>query len=166
MRLAPRVGQLSRSTSQPGAESKQCSPTACWNVVITISGQCRTNPWPAVPDWTLLPECRCRTEGDDYRKKSRCRIKFSPAFSYDFSISYSKNNSISSSLWTCRVCHFTLPAVWTCTGYPFHNYQHKQYGREGCTTFLNAGMSDGPAFSQYGTGMSKNADDGTSSVPD
>jgi hypothetical protein len=27
MRRAPRVGQLSRSTSQPGAESKQCSST-------------------------------------------------------------------------------------------------------------------------------------------
>ncbi len=29
---------------------------------IGIAGQCRTNPWPVVPDWTRMPECRCRTE--------------------------------------------------------------------------------------------------------
>ncbi len=46
----------------------------------TIAGQCRTNPWPAVPDWTLMPECRCRTEAADYRKKCRCRTNFFPAF--------------------------------------------------------------------------------------
>ncbi len=46
----------------------------------TIAGQCWTNPWPAVPDWTLMPECRCRTEAADYRRKCRCRTNFFPAF--------------------------------------------------------------------------------------
>jgi hypothetical protein len=66
----------------------------------------------AVPDWTLMPECRCRTEEADCRKKCRCRTNFRPAFrpfTYDFSIWYSKNNTISSCLWTCRVYNFPLP---------------------------------------------------------
>jgi hypothetical protein len=39
-----------------------------------------------------------------------------PAFTCDLSISYSKNNTISSCPWTCKVHHFRtfeLPAVWT-----------------------------------------------------
>ncbi len=28
--------------------------------------------------------------------------------------------------------HFPLPAVWKCSGYPFHHHQHQQYGRAGC----------------------------------
>ncbi len=47
-----------------------------------IAGQCRTNPWPAVPDWTLMPECGCRTEAADYRKKCQCWTNFSPAFQH------------------------------------------------------------------------------------
>ncbi len=43
--------------------------------------------------------------------------------------------SISSWLWMCRVYNISLPAVWTCTGYPFHNHQHQQYGCAGCITF-------------------------------
>jgi hypothetical protein len=49
-------------------------------LVFSGAGQCRTNPWPAVPDWTLMPECRCRTEAADYRKKCWCRPNFSLAF--------------------------------------------------------------------------------------
>jgi len=45
-----------------------------------IAGQWRTNPWPAVPDWILMPKCRCQTQGADYQKKCRCRTNFSPAF--------------------------------------------------------------------------------------
>ncbi len=29
---------------------------------------------------TLMPECRCRTEADDFRKKCRCRTNFFSAF--------------------------------------------------------------------------------------
>jgi hypothetical protein len=105
-------------------------------IVASKAGQCRTNPWPAVPDWTLMPECRCRTEGVDYRKKYRCRTNFSPAFTCDFSISHSKNNTISICLWTCRVYHFPLPAAWTCSRFPFHNHQNKQYESAWCTPFL------------------------------
>ncbi len=54
----------------------------------TIAGQCRTNPWPAVPDWTLMPEWRCRTEAADYWKKCQCRTTIFqhsgiPSFTYD-----------------------------------------------------------------------------------
>ncbi len=42
---------------------------------------------------------------------------------------------ISSCLWTCRMYHFPLPAVWTFAGYPFHHRQHQQNGRAGCITF-------------------------------
>ncbi len=44
------------------------------------AGQCRTNPWPAVPDWPLMPECRCWNEKVDYRKKCPCRNIFVPVF--------------------------------------------------------------------------------------
>ncbi len=40
-----------------------------------------------------------------------------------------------------------------------------QYGRAGCTFFINAGMSECPTSSQSGVGMNKNADAGTSPVP-
>ncbi len=55
-----------------------------WHFVLmkTIAEQCRTNPWPEIPDWTLIPECRCRTSAADYRKNIRCRTNFSPAFRY------------------------------------------------------------------------------------
>jgi hypothetical protein len=29
-----------------------------------------------------MPECRCRTEAADYRKKCRCRTNFSPAIQH------------------------------------------------------------------------------------
>ncbi len=52
------------------------------NPAFTIAGQwqCRTNPKLAVPEWTLMPECRCRIEAAGYQKKCRCRTNFSPAF--------------------------------------------------------------------------------------
>jgi hypothetical protein len=45
-------------------------------------------------------------------------------------------------------------------------FYRQQYGRAGCTPFLNAGMSDCPASNQSGTVMNKNADGGTSPVPE
>ncbi len=36
-----------------------------------------------------------------------------PAFTYDFSTSYSTNNTSSSRLWTCRVYPFPPPSVWS-----------------------------------------------------
>jgi hypothetical protein len=114
---------------------------------ILKAGQWRTNPWPAVPDWTLMPECRCRTN-------------FSPAFWHlhmTFSISYSKNNTISSCLWTCRAYHF----------------HYLQFGRAlgilsplPTTAFLNAGISDCAASSQSCNGMNINSAEGTSKVPE
>ncbi len=92
-------------------------------LVVDRAGQCRNNPWPAVPDWTLRPEYRCRTEAADYRKKCRCRTNLSPVYQFrhlhDFSMAYSKNNTIShvqgKALWTFTTC--TLQ-------YPFHHHQH------------------------------------------
>ncbi len=86
----------------------------------------------------MMPECRCRTDSTDYRQKCRCWTSFSPVFRhlyiiYDFSISYSKNNTISSCLWPWRVYRFPLPEVWTCTGYPSHHH-HQQL-------FYNIGLS-------------------------
>ncbi len=102
-----------------------------------------------------MPECRCLTEAADYRKKFWCQTNFSPAFQHLHvnSISYSKNNSITSCLRTCRVYHLPLPAFWTCTG---------SLSPPPPTAFLNARMSDCPASSQPGNGMNKNSDAGTS----
>jgi hypothetical protein len=78
-----------------------------------------------------MPECRCRTEAANYRKKSEAALTFlwlsGIYIQYDLSISYSKNNTISSCLWTCRVYQFPLPAVWKCTEYPFHHYQQQLF---------------------------------------
>ncbi len=38
-----------------------------------------------------------------------------PAFTYDFSISYSKNNIISSCLWTCKKRYITFELFTTCS---------------------------------------------------
>ncbi len=117
--------------------------------VFYRAGQCQTNPWPAAPDWTLLPECQCRSEAADYRTKCRCGTNYGiPAFTYDFSISYSKNNTIRSCLWTCRMYHFPLPAV-----FPFTTTNNS------CNVRLSAS-------SQSGTGMNKTSDAGTSPVPE
>ncbi len=50
----------------------------------TIAGQRRTNPWTTVPDWILMPECRCRTEAADYWKKCWWQTNFSPAFTFHY----------------------------------------------------------------------------------
>jgi hypothetical protein len=44
-------------------------------------------------------------------------------------------------------------------------FYRQQYGRAGCTPFLNAGMSGCPASSQSGTGINRNANVGTNPVP-
>jgi hypothetical protein len=70
-----------------------------------------------------MPVCRCRTEAADYRRKRRFQTNFFsgiPAFTYCFSQSYSKNNTISSRLWTCRVYPLSLPSVKTCRVYSSH----------------------------------------------
>jgi hypothetical protein len=46
---------------------------------------------------------------------------------------------------------------------PLHR---QQYVHAGCIPFLNAEMSDFPASGQSGTGMNKNADTGTSPIPE
>ncbi len=101
-----------------------------------------------------MPECRCRTEAADYRKKYRCRTNFSPAFRYLHMI------------FQYRLARITpSAAVYGRAGcIPF---DQQQYGRAGCIhfrsqqyvqglpLFLNAGMSDCPSFIQSGIGTNK-----------
>ncbi len=130
--------------------------------MVTIAGQCRTNPWPAVRDWILMPKCQCWTVGADYRKKCQCWTNFSPVFWHLHMIT----PSAAVHIWTCRVYHFPIPAVWKCSGYPFKTTNDSSMNMQRVPPFLNARMSDCPASSQSGTGMNKNADAGTSLVPD
>ncbi len=62
----------STASEDAGIEPKT---DAVFALAVSRAGQCWTNPWPTVPDWTLMPECRCRTEAADYRKKCRCRYR-------------------------------------------------------------------------------------------
>jgi hypothetical protein len=117
------------------------------------------NPWPAVPDWTLMPECRCRTEAADYGSIADAGLTFSglPAFTYDLSMLYSKNNTISS----CRGVQGVSLST-TCS----LDVHWVSLLASTTTAFLNAGMSDCPASSQSGTGINKNSDAWTSPVPE
>jgi hypothetical protein len=89
----------------------------------TIAGQCRTNPWLTVPDWTLMPKCRCRTEAAGYRKKCRCRTNFSPAFRHLHMIFqyHIAKKTPSTAVYgrACRVYSFPPTAVWTWRVYRF-----------------------------------------------
>jgi hypothetical protein len=108
----------------------------------------------------MMPECRYGTDGADYRKKCRCRssrTNFSPAFIYDFSISHSKKNTIST---------FNYLQFGRALGIPFTTTKTSSMNVQGVPLFKNAGMSDCPASSQSGTGMNKNADAGTIPIPE
>ncbi len=72
--------------------------------LMTIAGQCRTNPWLAVLDWPRIPECRFRH------------------LQYTWFFSIIKT---SGRLWTSRVYPLPPPTVWTCRVYdiPFHHQQ-------------------------------------------
>ncbi len=82
------------------------------NCQLDIAGQCRTIPWPMVPDWHRLLECRCRTAAVVYRKrkKCRCRINFFLAF---------------------RHLHIFFSIILT----EKHHQQPSVYGRAGCIPF-------------------------------
>jgi hypothetical protein len=74
-----------------------------------------------------MPECRCRTEAVDYRKKCRCRNNFFRHLrTYIFSTSYSKNNASSCRLWMCTGAgcipfHYKQLEHAVGTGSPFTN---------------------------------------------
>ncbi len=69
--VAPSVNLAHFFCTLPSSESEK-SETSCFS----ITGQCRTSPWPAVLDWTRMPECRCQTEAADYWKKCQCWTNF------------------------------------------------------------------------------------------
>ncbi len=112
-----------------------------------------------------------------------------PAFTYDFSISYSKNNTIfgharcipfhylyfllrtctgytfpQPAVWTCRVYPLLLPVGWMCMMCPF--LQPAVWMCRVCLFFLMPKMLDCPASGQSGTGMNKSVDASTSPVPE
>ncbi len=89
----------------------------------TVAGQRRTNPSTMVPDWTLMPECRCRTEAADYWKNCRCRTNFSPAFRHSFSTTCSLDahwvslfTSTNNSFFKCR--NVGLFGIQSCSSVP------------------------------------------------
>ncbi len=112
-----------------------------WSYLAFIAGQCRTNPRPAVADWTLMLECRWRTEAADYRKKCRRRTNFYPAFRHlimNFQyhiartritpraavlgragcITFITTNSSSMNVQGVSLSSPPTQAVWTCRVYP------------------------------------------------
>ncbi len=117
-----------------------------------MAGQCRTDPWPAVPDWSWWLNADAGLKKLTGGKNANAGLTFSEIpFTYDFSTSYSTNNTISSRLWTCRVYPFPLPSFWS-------------VDVRG-VLFYHAGMSDCSASYQSDTGMNKNANAGTRPVP-
>jgi hypothetical protein len=95
-----------------------------------------------------MTECRFWTEAIDYRKKCRCGTNLFRHLNMILPHHIARINPISSLLWRCRVYHFPLPVVWTCSQYPFHHHKHQmelqgvsittgcqQHGRAGCIPF-------------------------------
>ncbi len=80
--------------------SGHCEHNVCGTIVFSVFTLVTSSK-----GLTMMPECRCQTEVVGYRKKCRCRSIFCgiPVFTYDFSTSYSKNNTSSSRLWMCTV---------------------------------------------------------------
>ncbi len=92
-------------------------------LTVCIAEQNRTNPWPTVPDWSLMPECRCRIEAADYQKKCRCWNNFTPAFRHLHLIFQYHITRITPS----------APVYGRAGCIHFHS---QQCGRAGCTPFL------------------------------
>ncbi len=80
-----------------------------------------------------MAECQCQTEAAYYRKKRRTNFFRHSGITYDFLTSNSKNNTISSRLWTCRVYFFSATCSMDVQGVPFHS---QQYGRSWMSPFL------------------------------
>ncbi len=115
-----------------------------------IAGQCRTNPWQAVPNWLWCRNTNAGLTQMKYRWKCRCRTKFFPAFRhslimlYTFPVhhqQYGRENVffpeihspsvfgrdgvlysfLSQQCVNMRVYPFPPPAVWTRRCIPFHS---------------------------------------------
>ncbi len=84
--------------------------------VLSIAGKCRTNLWPAEPDWPL---CRCRTDSVDYRSKCRSRTIFLGIY---LSV-YTFPTPVVSTVWTWGCIPFPPPEVETCLVYPLILYK-------------------------------------------
>ncbi len=105
--------------------------------INTIAGQCRTNLWPAVPDWPWCWKADAGLKKLTAGKKCRYRTNFSPAFRHLHMIfqHHTALNTSSSRLWTWRVYHFPLPSVCSV------DMQS--------VLFINAGMPDCPASNHF-----------------
>jgi hypothetical protein len=105
------------------------------NAEIIRDQRYRTEPWCRNTDAGLrqLTTGRNADAGLTFLRHSAI-----PAFTYDLSISYSKNNTISSCLWTFWTFHYLQ------FGYTFHHHQHWQ--NVGCRVYpffkcRNVGLS-------------------------
>ncbi len=87
-----------------------------------------------------MPECRCRTEAADYRKKCRCRTNFSLAFRHLYMIFQYHIARITPpqqlSMDAQGVSLSTTGSLesWTCTGFPFHYHQKQLLKIPECRT--------------------------------
>ena len=109
--------------------------TRGWSV--SKAGQCQTNPWLMVPVWSLMLECWCQTEAADYRKKCRCWTNLFLAFQHLHMIfkPYSKNNTIRSRLWKCRVYIFYYLQFGRALCIPFTTTNTRSMDLQGVTPF-------------------------------
>ncbi len=78
-----------------------CSFFTALLYLLAIAGQCRTSPWLAVPDWSLMPEYRCRT---DY--------KWNTGVNADAGLTFYRHSDIPAFAHCIRVYTFPPPAVW------------------------------------------------------
>ncbi len=122
------------------------------SMALTINGQCQTNPWWAVPDWPWYRNADAGLKKLTVVKNSDARLTFLRHLHMIFQHHTELHNNTSSSrLWMCRVYHFPLP-------------QFCSVDVRG--VLFSFGMSDFAASNQSGTGINKNADAGTSPVPE
>ncbi len=115
-----------------------------------IAGQCRTNPWPTVPDclWGRNADAGL-TLLTDWRNA-------------DAGLTFSGMPSSHVAVLAPKAAVYGRPRC-----IPFHRLYFK--GGRGLTlhvqSWFNAGMPDCPAVGQSGTGTNNNANAGTSPVP-
>ncbi len=116
-----------------------------------IAGKCRTNPWPALPDWPRCRNADARLTQPITGQNADAGLFFFLAFRHLYMIyqhhkaslklseaAYGRGGWIPLHRQQCRF-------AW-CTPFPLY------------TVFENTGMPDSPTSSQSGTRMKKNAD--------
>ncbi len=87
----------------------------CW-CQKNKAGQCRTNPWPAVPDW-LYDTGRPMQDRRSWLPAKRLMPDFFLAFRHTLMLcqhhKVRKFNTTNSCIWTCRMYSCPPPLAWT-----------------------------------------------------